>query len=211
MYKKYGKFIITPLLICIIIGVFYYTYNEFSALKQQYSNAQINLKAYIEENKQLKADTIKQSRVFKLTIDQFSQYSDSILEKLNKYRNDLRIKDENLQSLQYIQSHTKKDTTFIFKDSILVKGVNIDTTISDKWASLNLILKYPDTIKTSQSFNNEIKVAISLKKETIEPPKKFFIARWFQKKQLVTIADVKDENPYTKLQQQKFVQIVKIK
>jgi hypothetical protein len=101
------------------------------------------------------------------------------------------------------------DTFIKLKDTILIKGTKIDTTIQDKWFSIDVKLRYPDTLRISPSFKNEIFVAIHTTRETVEPPKKFFIARWFQKRQTIVVADVEDKNPYTTLGAQRFIQITK--
>ena len=90
-------------------------------------------------------------------------------------------------------------------------GTDIDTIIGDKFYTLNLHLTYPNKVATKVSFNNEKMVFVSLKKETVNPPYKFFIARWFQKKQNVAIVDIYDSNPYLIKGNSRFIQIVKNK
>lgn len=209
MSNKIKIYIITILVIIGLSTVAFIQHNTIQSIGQKYADASLNLKAYVDENSALKEDTLKKSRVFKLTVDQFSQYSDSLLVKLDKYRKSVKVKDKEIQALQYIQSNTKVDTFIKFKDSILVVGTKIDTTIRDNWFSLKMSLRYPDTIRVTPAFKNELFVAIHTTRETIEPPKKFFLLRWFQKKQTIVVADVKDENPYTELGTQRFIQITK--
>jgi cell division protein FtsQ len=45
-------------------------------------------------------------------------------------------------------------------------------------------------------FKSEKHIIVSSKKETVNPPKKFFLFRWFQKKQIVLHIDVIEKNPY---------------
>lgn len=209
MLNKLKIYIIAALVLLGLSAVIYIQNNTIKSISKDYATSSLNLKAYVDENSLLKEDTLKKSRVFQLTVDQFSQYSDSLLVKMNNYRNSIKVKDKQIQALQYISSNTKLDTTFIFKDSILVVGTRIDTTIRDKWFSLKMSLRYPDTIRVTPTFKNELFVAIHTTRETIEPPKKFFLCRWFQKKQTVVVADVRDESPYTELETQRFIQIVK--
>lgn len=48
-----------------------------------------NQKAFIAENSLLK----EENRVFKFTIEQLNHYNDSILQKMNEVRKELKIKD----------------------------------------------------------------------------------------------------------------------
>ena len=48
-----------------------------------------------------------------------------------------------------------------------------------------------------------------MEKQTVNPPKKFFIARWFQKKHNVLQVEVVEKNPYMDDQKSKYVEIVK--
>ena len=50
-----------------------------------------NQKAFIAENSSIK----EENRVFKLTVEQLNYYNDSILQKMNDVRKELKIKDGN--------------------------------------------------------------------------------------------------------------------
>jgi hypothetical protein len=42
----------------------------------------------------------------------------------------------------------------------------------------------------------------------VEPPKKFFICRWFQKKHRVIRVEIKEESPYIVNKNNEFVKII---
>ena len=50
---------------------------------------------------------------------------------------------------------------------------------------------------------------VDYKKETINPPKKCAIGRWFQKKHKVVEVNVVEKNPYIENKQQRFTEFVK--
>ena len=52
-------------------------------------------------------------------------------------------------------------------------------------------------------------VIVDYKKETINPPKKCAIVRWFQKKHKIIEVEVVEKNPYIENKQQRFIEIVK--
>ena len=63
-----------------------------------------NQKTFIAENSFLK----EENRVFKFTVEQLNYYNDSILQKMNEVRKELKIKDSNLKQMQYILSEATK-------------------------------------------------------------------------------------------------------
>ena len=128
------------------------------------------MKAYENENSELKSSNIE----FVYTIDQLNHNTDSLIQELNKTRKQLSIKDKNLKELEYIASTTKKVDTIAFRDTLFLKpDLQLDTTISDLWSTLKLHLEYPNIVAADYSFKNETIVVGSIKKETINPPKKY--------------------------------------
>lgn len=80
---------------------------------------------------------------------------------------------------------TKTDTV-VFRDTIFSSTVSkIDTTIGDYWYSIKLEMHYPSTIKLSPKMRSEKYITTFSKKETVNPPKKFWLFRLFQKKHKV--------------------------
>ena len=85
----------------------------------------------------------------------------------------------------------------------------IDTLIGDGWYTLKLGLKYPSMIAVEPYFKSEKHIVVSSKKETVNPPKKFFLFRWFQKRHIVLHIDVVEKNPYVGNETSKYVEIIK--
>jgi len=67
-------------------------------------------------------------------------------------------------------------------DTIFEPRVNIDTILGDQWYTLQLKLKYPNQVIVAPRFTSEKMVFMYLKRETINPPKKTWLGRLFQKK-----------------------------
>lgn len=174
-------------------------------LRLQTNNLVNNQKAFIAENSSLK----RENKVFKFTIEQLNYYNDSILQKMNDVRKELKIKDKNIKQLQYLLSVSTKKDTVLFTDTIFRdKGLALDTVIGDKWYNIRLGLKYPNLIYTEPTFTSEKYIIVNKKRETINPPKKFFLFRWFQKKHWVMEVHIKEKNPYIKEVDNKFVEII---
>lgn len=174
-------------------------------LKKDLSTTTANIKAYSDENSSLK----NSARVFQLTVEQLNYYNDSILQKMNEVRKELKIKDKNLKQMQYLLSESTKRDTVLFTDTIFKdKELALDTLIGDKWYNIRLGLKYPNLIYTEPTFISEKYIITNKRKETINPPKKFFLFRWFQRKHWVMEVYIKEKNPYIKEINNKFVEII---
>lgn len=188
----------------IIIGILL---NQRSKTEKKWKDAVENAKAYSE----LFSNSENKNRAFKLTIDQLKNSNDSIFKKLNKVRKELKVKDSKLKSLQYVSSSFSKVDTITLKGDTVFKDpqLSIDTLLSDKWYSVKVGLKYPSTVTIEPKFLSIKYIVVSAKKETINPPKRFFLFRWFQKKQIRLNVDVVEKNPYVQNQDNRFVEIVR--
>lgn len=204
MVKRYIKIGIVILMSLLAVST-YTLYNRNQDLKEEISVSMTNQKAFITENTSLK----EENRAFKFTVEQLNYYNDSILQKMNDVRKELKIRDNNLKQMQYLSSVSTKKDTVLFTDTIFKdKGLALDTIIGDKWYNIRLGLKYPNLVYTKPTFTSEKYIIVNKKKETINPPKKFFLFRWFQKKHWVMEVHIKEKNPYIKEVNNKFVEII---
>lgn len=187
----------------IIIGVLL---NQRSKTEKKWKDAVENSKAYSE----LFSNSENKNRAFKLTIDQLKNSNDSIFQELNEARKKLKVKDSKLKSLQYVSSSFSKSDSITFTDTVFINShVNIDTLLSDDWYSVKVGLKYPSTVTVEPTFKSIKYIVVSAKKETVNPPKRFFLFRWFQKKQIRLNVNVVEKNPYVQNQDNRFVEIVR--
>lgn len=199
-------------LVYILIGVLiltgvslYWLYGKYQQLSKDYSISIENIKAYDAELSGLTNDT----KVYKLTIEQLNYFNDSITKKMNEVRKELGIKDSKIKQMQYKLSHIEKSDSLTLPDTIFVNSFKLDTIIGDEWANNHIIMSYPNKIKITPRFKLESFLFVSAKKETIKPPKKFFLFRWFQKRHTVLNITVKENNPYVETDRQKFIEIIK--
>ena len=204
MVKRYIRIGIVILMSLLAVST-YTLYNRNQDLKEEISVSMSNQKAFIAENSSLK----EENRVFKFTVEQLNYYNDSILQKMNEVRKELKIKDKDLKQMQYLLSEATKKDIIVFGDTLFREPtLDIDTIIGDKWYSIRLGLKYPNLITTNPTFISEKYIIVNKKKETINPPKKFFLFRWFQRKHWVMEVNIKEKNPYIKEVNNKFVEII---
>lgn len=205
MVKRYIRIGVVILMSLLAVST-YTLYNRNQDLKEELSVSMYNQKAFIAENSSLK----EENRVFKFTVEQLNYYNDSILQKMNEVRKELKIKDKDLKQMQYLLSEATKKDTIVFRDTLFREpSLNIDTLIGDKWYNIRLGLKYPNLITTNPTFISEKYIIVNKKKETINPPKKFFLFRWFQRKHLVMEVNVVEKNPYIKESNNRFIEFYK--
>ena len=201
------KLIIGLIIVAIIVGLgttVVVMNNRIDKLNTEVAEATTNIKAYELENLALKNNTIE----FQYTIEQLNHSKDSLNQKINKLRKDLKIKDKDIQKLQYVLSENQKKDSIIVHDTLFIEKVKIDTTLSDDWSKLHLQLEFPNKVVTKYSFKNESLVTTYLKKETIKPPHKCIFVRWFQKKHKMIYVEVNEQNPYCEIKEQKFINII---
>ena len=205
MVKRYIRIGIVILISLLTVST-YTLYNRNQDLKEEISVSMTNQKAFITENTSLK----EENRAFKFTVEQLNYYNDSILQKMNDVRKELKIKDNNLKQMQYLLSVSTKKDTVLFTDTIFKdKGLALDTIIGDKWYNIRLGLKYPNLIYTKPTFTSEKYIIVNKKKETINPPKKFFLFRWFQRKHTILEVNMVERNPYIENKNNRFIEIIK--
>ena len=198
------KRIITLIILALIAGISY-LYTENLRLNHEYKIAAENIKAYDAQLSGLDGD----NRVLKLTVEQLNYFNDSITKKIKEAQKELNIKDSKLKQAQYELSFASRKDTILLKDTIFSSTfTSLDTIMGDKWFSNRIQLSYPNLISSSVSFKSEKFCFVQLRKETIKPPKKFFLARWFQKKHYVSIVTIKENNPYIEIKNSRFIQII---
>jgi len=196
-------------LVIAVIGLLFTIgamWQQVKYANEKWEVATANMKAY---DAQLAAEGEK-NIALQLTVDQLGYFKDSVLQELDNTRKQLKIKDKNLKALQAVKSGFTKRDTITLRDTLFKEPtLAIDTLIGDKWYNVRLGLKYPSMIAVQPYFKSEKHIVVSSKKETVNPPKKFFLFRWFQRKHYVIHIDVVEKNPYVDGETSRYVEIIK--
>lgn len=194
---------IVPVLLAVFLGA---SLKRNMELDKKYKTAIANIKQY----DYMLGESNRKNAAFQLTLDQLKSYQDTILRALHDTQRELKVKDKNVQSLQYVYSTIEKRDTINFRDTIFKEpSLRVDTTIGDKWCRTELSLEYPSKISVHPEFTSEKHIVIHSKKETVNPPKKFWLFRIFQRKHIVLQVDVIEKNPYVKEEKSKYFEIIK--
>lgn len=201
--KKY--LIIT---IIILIAIMAAMWKQVDYANKKWEKAESNVKAYASMFNAGK----EQNAALQLTVNQLEYFQDSVLQELDATRKKLKVKDKNLKAIQQVKSSfSRTDTITITQVDTLFKEPTLamDTLLGDEWYSLRLGLKYPSTIAVKPYFKSEKHIIVSSKKETVNPPKKFFLFRWFQRRHNVIHIDVVEKNPYVDNESSRYIEIIK--
>ena len=206
MKKNIIVFLVLAVALVAALISLLYVVGQYQEIESRWKTAEANVKAYDS----MLSDSRKENAAFQLTVDQLHYFQDSILKELSQTQKELKIKDSKLKALQYISTTLSKKDTIVLKDTIFREpSFSLDTLIGDEWYKLQLGLSYPSTIAVKPEFRSEKHILVSTKKETVDPPKKFFLLRWLQKKHTVLSVDVVEKNPYTQDEVSKYIEILK--
>lgn len=201
--KDYG-YIIAVSVVLFASGLFLHQRKLIRDYKNLYNKELQNVEAYKIDNSGLKDDV----RQYQMTIDDLKSSNDSIDKKLVEMAEELKIKSNKIQYMQYQTKTIYKTDTLQLRDTLFLPKAHLDTLIGDKWYSLRLKLDYPSTVVASPVFNSEQYVIINTEKEYNKKPSKWFFIRWFQKKHWVTKVNVRENSPYVTNKEKKFIKII---
>lgn len=200
-FKNWVPVILVVLGLCAIAWLSIYNRN----INKEYKRVVNNNKAFIEQLD----DYNNKCVVYQTTVDELKYMNDSITNKLLSTAKELKVKDKQISQLNYLATEIKKVDTVAFRDTIFRdQSVDIDTIVGDHWVNTRVVLKYPNQMTVTPTAVSEKRVVIYTNKETINPPKKFFICRLFQKKHTVVRAEVIEENPHISSEKNTFYHIV---
>lgn len=138
------------------------------------------------------------------TLNEFKHSADSVNKRLLNHLKNSDVKMKNVERLLEVSNrgHT------ILTDSILIPHMP-DTiiTLTDPW-TINKIHLSPRNISSEILTTDTLTGVFTSHKETVKPPKKFFLCRWFQKKHTIVEVDIMNANPNVEITNQKLIKII---
>lgn len=208
--KKYLYIIIAGIVVVSFLAATIFGISFYKTRKDVQRLESIRI-AYEQENSLLSNqldESNKKALQFEYKVNELKESRDSVIQKLNNTRKELKIKDKELLRLEYLLSEAKVKDTLYVKDTIFRESVSIDTTLHNKWYDINLKLDYPNRISTNFNIISEKHLITASKKEIVNPSKCGFI-NLFKKRRTLVEVEVVEKNPYIKSKQNKFIEIVK--
>lgn len=173
--------------------------------RKQYDIAMQNNKAYESQ-----LDVIQEeNRVFQFTIEQLEVLNDQSIKELDSMRKQLGIKDKKIQQMSKVKEKIYIVDSVVIHDTIFGKpDFVMDTCLGDEWYQNCLHMAYPNEISSQIDINTDLSCFIHATRETIKPPCKTWIGRLFQRKHTVINVTVKENNPYSNIQETKFIKVI---
>jgi hypothetical protein len=191
--------------IAILAGLVVYLWGTKSNYRDLYNTAASNNKAYQEQIEGLN----ESNKAFQFTIDQLEQLNDASVKSLDSMRKELKIKDRKILQMQktkeyvYIHDSVKVIDTFVKEPDFV-----FDTCLQDRWHKNCIYIAYPNEIGMSTEVYLEQDCFLYKKRETVNPPKKTWLGRLFQKKHDVYQVILYEHNPYSTVKENKFIKIL---
>lgn len=173
-----------------------------NSLSTDRDNYAATAKAYAQEREEYNGS----SRVFRMTIDELEASRDTLMMKLDSMRTEAKIKDKQLKSMHWRETIVEKTDTIRLKDSIFL--ADLDTTLSDGWTTTKVHIGRPNEVAVNVKVRNETTLIVRSRKETVKPPKRFFLFRLFQRKHTIVEVEAIEGNPHCTERSRRHVEII---
>jgi hypothetical protein len=200
------KICIVCTMIMTVISLYFYTTNK--TLNRKVSDSALNQKAmeygmisYKDQAGKWHSNSIEQNK----TIAQLKYAKDSSSMALKTLAKEYNIKVKNITASGVVKTTLKSETTIHYVPTY--KDTTYD--LSSPPYIIETIRIHNDSLSRKLDISNKQNLVWYTKKQTIDPPKKFFLLRWFQKKQNVTYVDIINDNLLIKTTSQQFQIITK--
>lgn len=189
-------------IVAILVAVVVILFKRVSSIATDRDNYAATAKAYAQERE----DYDGSSRVFRMTIDELEASRDTLMMRLDSLRMELKVKNGQLKSMHWRETVVEKTDTIWLKDSVFV--ADIDTTLTDGWTTTNIHIARPNKIGVSIKVRNETTLIVRSRKETVKPPKRFFLFRLFQRKHTIVEVEAIEGNPHCTERSRRHIEII---
>lgn len=191
--------LVAVFIISILIAIVCFQKNQLDEKNKQIDQINNNLEFYQEQL----SNTDTQNRTLKLTIENFKQSKDSLLQQMNTVKEELNIKDKQLKQAQLQNQEIKIDTTFIVDNPDFIKEFKPNELTS-------LIITKKDSLLTAKiDIKNTQTLFISTKKEYKNKYKNWFkrLIHFDFKKRFVYNYQIHNSNPIIRIKETRLVEI----
>lgn len=201
--KKYFYLAIL-LIFCILTCTCMYQCSYIKSLNDKLDTSTANEKALFDRLTGAQNDMV----VYSNTIINLKHSKDSTVQELIKTKEKLKIKDKELLAMGSMNTTITVHDTLQLHDTIFREDFRLDTTLVDNWKTIQLGLRYPDTINIGCEVKSDKDVFITKTREYAEEPHWFFICRWFQRKVDVIRVKIEEKNPFVTSQEDVFIKVL---
>ena len=198
--KKYNK-IIAVFIIMIFTAIFVWQRNQLQLKDKELARVNNNYEYY----QNLVNKESDKNRILQLTVNEFQQNKDSLVNEIKTIQKKLKIKDKDLNQVQIITTEIKTDT------AVVVKEVNFDKVIRPNNLTSIQIIKQDSILTVSLDIKNSQTLFISHKKEYRHKYKSWFkrLLKFDFKKDYVYSYQISNSNDLIKITDSRIIELSK--
>ena len=190
---------IAVIIIGILTAFLFIQNNKLTKYSQDIDRLNNNILYYQEQMD----STVNDNRTLQLTIEDFKHSNDSIINKLDQVREDLKIKDKELIQAQAQQQEIKLDTTVVVQEDNFTKEIKPNNLTS------LLIIKKDSFLTAKLDIKNEQFLYLASKREYKRQYKNFFrrLCHFDFKKRTVYKYEIHNTNDLIEVTNTRLIQI----
>lgn len=190
---------IAVIIIGILTAFLFIQNNKLTKYSQDIDRLNNNILYYQEQMD----STVNDNRTLQLTIEDFKNSNDSIINKLDQVREDLKIKDKELIQAQAQQQEIKLDTTVVVQEDNFTKEIKPNNLTS------LLIIKKDSFLTAKLDIKNEQFLYLASKREYKRQYKNFFrrLCHFDFKKRTVYKYEIHNTNDLIEVTNTRLIQI----
>lgn len=145
-FKKYYK-IIAVIVISILTAILFYQHDQLQKKNLEIDRVTNNYEFYMKQT----AESIQQNQVLSLTLNEYKETKDSLIQKIKATQKKLKIKEKELSQVQIQEQEIVHDTTVVVKSNDFEVEIKPNSLTSIIISRKDTLLKHRLDIRNSQT------------------------------------------------------------
>lgn len=145
-FKKYYK-IIAVIVITILTAILFYQHDQLQKKNLEIDRVTNNYEFYMKQT----AESIQQNQVLQLTLNEYKETKDSLIQKIKATQKKLKIKEKELSQVQIQEQEIVHDTTVVVKSNDFEVEIKPNSLTSIIISRKDTLLKHRLDIRNSQT------------------------------------------------------------
>lgn len=145
-FKKYYK-IIAVIVISILTAILFYQHDQLQKKNLEIDRVTNNYEFYMKQT----AESIQQNQVLQLTLNEYKETKDSLIQKIKATQKKLKIKEKELSQMQIQEQEIVHDTTVVVKSNDFEVEIKPNSLTSIIISRKDTLLKHRLDIRNSQT------------------------------------------------------------
>lgn len=145
-FKKYYK-IIAVIVISILTAILFYQHDQLQKKNLEIDRVTNNYEFYMKQT----AESIQQNQVLQLTLNEYKETKDSLIQKIKATQKKLKIKEKELSQVQVQEQEIVHDTTVVVKSNDFEVEIKPNSLTSIIISRKDTLLKHRLDIRNSQT------------------------------------------------------------